>query len=202
VTDGGAAEAEGTMEISLLSHCLDEGYPTVNWSRHAGMADMWIHIDDRHKAGQAVTDLLDSIAYRLRLNRRWPRVDCVSMVPGLAISARAKATFEELGVPGMRFLKFQINGEPFFLFYTERRIDCLDRTRAKIRFFSSSPDQVMEVLGYAFIENRLQARDVFTVPELSDRMFFWSQQTFFTKLARDAIERSKLVGFRFEDLPR
>jgi hypothetical protein len=47
----------------------------------------------------------------------------------------------------------------------------------------------------------LRACDVFTVPELSDGMFFWSQQTFFTDAAREAVERSGGVGFQFQDLP-
>jgi hypothetical protein len=194
-------KVEAAMGISRLSNCVDDDFPGVDWSRHAPMADLWLEIDARHKAGQTVIDVLARIEYRLRLNYRWPRIDCVSMVPGLAISTHAKAAFEALGVPGMRFLEFRINGEPFFLFYTERRVDCLDRRRSEIKFFKSSPERVKDVVRYAFRSEPLHACDVFTVPELSDGMFFWSQQTFFTELARSAIERSGLVGFRFEDLP-
>jgi hypothetical protein len=189
------------VAISRLTYCFDDGYPHINWSRHPSMADIWLKVDDRHKAGQSETELLDQIAYRLRLNRRWPRIDCVSMVPGMGISERAKVAFERLGVPGMRFLRFRINGELFFQFYTERRIDCLDRRRSELRFFPSSPGRVMEVVRYAFVEERLQHCDVFTVPELSDGMFFWVQQTFFTEAARSALESSGLVGFQFEQLP-
>ena len=123
------------------------------------------------------------------------------MVPGLAVSSRAKVAFEALGVPGSEFLGFRINGEPFFLFYTDRRIDCLDRQRSEIEFFRSSPERVRQVVRYAFAKERLRPCDVFTVPELSDGMFFWSQETFLTGLARAAIEETGLVGFRFEELP-
>ena len=59
----------------------------------------------------------------------------------------------------------------------------------------------MHVTGYAFAEEQLSPCDVFTVPELSDGMFFWSQETFFTDLARVAINKAELVGFRFMPLP-
>ena len=52
-----------------------------------------------------------------------------------------------------------------------------------------------------FAEEQLQPCDVFSVPELSDGMFFWSQETFLTGLVRAAIEETGLVGFRFEELP-
>ena len=104
-------------------------------------------------------------------------------------------------MPGSRFLGFRINGEPFFLFYTDRRIDCLDRRRSEIEFFRFSPEQVRQVVRYAFAEERLQPCDVFTVPERSDGMFFWSQETFLSGLARAAIEEAGLIGFRFVELP-
>jgi hypothetical protein len=189
------------MKILRLSYCLDEDYPAINWDHHAPMADLWLEIDDRHKSGRPVSDLLSRIAYRLNLNDRWPRVDCVSMVPGLAISDRARIAFEALGVPGMQFLKFRINGESFFKFYTERRVDCLDRQGSEITYFSSSQERVMDVTKFAFVRERIQDCDVFTVPELSTGMFFWSQQKFFTELARSAVDASGLVGLRFEELP-
>ena len=123
------------------------------------------------------------------------------MVPGLAVSSRARLVFESLGLPGMRFLGFRVNEEPFFLFYTDRRIDCLDRTRSEIRYFASSPQRIKDVSAYAFVEERLSPCDVFTVPELSDGMFFWWQRTFITDQARAIIDRAGLVGLRFETLP-
>jgi hypothetical protein len=180
---------------------LDDDYPTIDWSRHAQMADLWLGIDERHKAGRPEGDLLARIAYRLRLGRRWPRVDCLLIVPGLAVSERARAALEALGVPGMRFMEFRVNGEPFFRFYTERRVDCLDRQRSEVRYFRSSPGRVMQVVVYAFVAERVLPCDVFTVPELSDGMFFWSQETFVTDAARTALEDARLIGFRFEPLP-
>jgi len=187
--------------ITRLGHCLDDDYPAIDWSRHAPMAELWLEINERHKAGLPVEELLGRIAYRLRPSRRWQRVDCLSMVPGLAVSERARAVLEMLGVPGMRFLGFRVNGEPFFLFHTERSVDCLVRERSEVRYFRSSPERVMQVVRYAFAEERLRACDVFTVPELSDGMFFWSQETFVTDAARIALEGATLIGFRFEPLP-
>jgi hypothetical protein len=165
------------------------------------MADLWLEIDERQKVRRPVQDLLGRVAYRLRLSRRWPRVDCLAMVPGLAVSERARAALDALGVPGMQFLGFRVNGEPFFLFYTERRLDCLDRQRSEIHYFPSSPTRVMQVVRYAFTEERVRPCDLFTVPELSDGMFFWSQETFVTDEGRSALEAARLVGFRFESLP-
>jgi hypothetical protein len=165
------------------------------------MADLWLEIDERHKAGRPVEDLLGQVTYYLRLSRRWPRVDCLAMVPGLAVSERARAALEALGVPGMRFLRFRVNSAPFFLFYTERRVDCLDRQRSEVRYFRSSPERVMQVVRYVFAEERVRPCDVFTVPELSDGMFFWVQQTFVTDAARTALEAARVIGFRFEPLP-
>jgi hypothetical protein len=196
-----AAESDVVMGISRLSYCLDDDYPTVNWERHAATTGLWLEIDDQLKAGRAADDRLNNINYRLRLSKRWPRVDCISMVPGLGISVRARTAFEALRVPGMQFLEYRVNDEPFFMFYTERRVDCLDRGRSDIKYFPSSPDRVMRVFKYAFSEDRLQACDVFTVPELSDGMLFWSQAMFLTESARTAIERVGLIGFRFEELP-
>ena len=121
------------MRISGLAYCLDEDYPTIQWNRHSEMADLWLRVDERHKAGKPIAKLLARIEYRLRLTSRWPKVDCLDMVPGLAFSARAREAFEALGIAGMQFLKFRVNGEPFFLFYTERVVDCLDRTTSEIR---------------------------------------------------------------------
>jgi hypothetical protein len=196
-----SASEESAVGITRLSHVLDDDFPTIDWSLHAPMADVWLEIDERHKLGQPVEDLLDRISYHLLLNRRWPRVDCVEMVPGLAVSERAKAAMEALGVPGMQFLGFRVNGEPFFLFYTERRVDCLDRDRSEIEYFRSSPEQVMQVVRYAFAEERVRSCDVFTVPELSDGMFLWSQETFVTDAVRTILEGADLNGFRFESLP-
>jgi hypothetical protein len=187
--------------ITRLGYHLEDDYPTINWSRHAAMAGLWLEIDERHKAGRPVDDLLGQINYRLRLGRRWPLVDCISMVPGLAVSGRARVALEALGVPGMRFLEFQVNGEPFFLFYTERCVDCLDRRRSVIEYFRSSPGRVKRVIAYAFFEERVRPCDVFTVPELSNRVSFWAQQTFVTDEARTALEGAGLIGFWFEPLP-
>lgn len=189
------------MQIYRLSYCLDDDYPTINWDRHSSMADVWLEVDELHKENQPVDELLAKISYRCRLTDRWPQIDCYSMVPGIAVSERARGVFEEMRIPGMRFLEFCINKEPFFLFFSERRIDCLDRARSEIEFFPHDKSRVMQVLQYAFLEDRIQSCDVFTVPELSDGMFFWSQETFVTESARDAIDRSDLVGFRFADLP-
>ena len=52
------------------------------------------------------------------------------------------------------------------------------------------------------MEERLSPCDVFTVPELSDGMFFWWQRTLITDQARAIIDRAGLVGLRFETLPR
>ena len=189
------------MGITRLGYCLDDDYPTINWGRHAPMADLWLKVDERGKAGQPVADLLGQIGYRLRFSRRWPRVDCVAMMPGLAVSLGAKAALEALGVPGLRFLEFRINDEPFFPFYTDRRVDCLDRERSELEFFRCSPGQVKEVVRYAFTEDRLCPCDLFTVPELSEGSFFWSHDTFLTEPARQTLEGVGLVGFRFEELP-
>ncbi len=99
----------------------------------------------------------------------------------------------------MQFLEFRINGQAYYQFYTDRCIDCLDREKSEIEFFPDS-DKVMWVDRYAFATNRLQDCDVFTVPEQSNGMFFWSQHTFFTEDARAVIERSDVVGLRFEGL--
>jgi hypothetical protein len=189
------------VDVTGLGYCLDEDYPAIDWDRHAPMADLWLACDERHKSGQPMAGLLGRVTYHLRLNRRWPQIDCLAMVPGLAVSARARAAFESLGVPGMRFLEFRVNCEPFFMFYTDRQIDCLDRERSEIRYFRHSPQRVMQVVGYAFAEDRFWQCDVFTTPELCDGMFFWSQQTFVTGAAKAAIERAGLFGFRFEPLP-
>src|SRR6516162_7683900 len=77
--------------ITRLGHCLDDDYPTIDWPSYAPMADLWLEIDERQKAGRPVEDLLGQIAYRLRLSRRWPRVDCLAMVPGLSVSQEARA---------------------------------------------------------------------------------------------------------------
>ena len=108
------------------------------------MADLWLEIDERHKSGQKYADLLGQIKYRLRLTRHWSRVDCIEMVPGLAVSAQARMALESLGVPGMQFLEFHVNREPYFLFFTERRLDCLDRKSSSIQVLSELAQQ-----GYA-----------------------------------------------------
>jgi hypothetical protein len=188
------------MAIYRLMSCQDDDFPVIDWRRHPAMADVWIQVDARHKAGQPYDELLAGIRYRLRLTPGWPRVDCIGMAPGIAVSESARRRFETLGVPGMRFLEFKVNKDSFFRFHTERVVDCLDRSASEIEFFPTS-GRVMKVLRYAFRLDLLLPCDVFTVPELSQGMFFWSQQTFMTAEARRAIEESRLVGFRFEELP-
>jgi hypothetical protein len=180
---------------------LDDDFPTIDCSRHAPMADLWLKVDELHKAGEPVESLLWRIAYCLLPGNRWKRVDCLSMVPGLAVSERARAALEAIGAPGMRFLEFRVNGEPFFLFYTERCLDCLDLQRSEVQYFRSSPERVKQVVRYAFAEEQVSQCDVFTIPELSAGMFFWSQEPFFTDSARTKLERAGLQGFRFEPLP-
>jgi hypothetical protein len=131
------------------------------------------------------------------LNSHCPQVDCIQMSPGLGISSRAREAMVTLGVPGMHFLEFRVNGEPYYQFYTERIVDCLDRQRSEIMFFPDEPDRVMRVTKYAFVMGRLQDSDVFTLPELIDGMFFWSQPTFITERAKSTIDLAGLVGFRF-----
>jgi hypothetical protein len=164
------------------------------------MADIWIEIDERIKAGQPITQLLKRITYQVKLNRKWPRVDCLMMVPGLAVSERARTTIESLGLMGLQFLGFKVNGEPFFMFYTQRSIDCLDTARSEITYFRSAPKTVKNVVRFAFIEERLQACDLFTIPELSDGMFSWTQHIFVTDEARHIIENAGLDGFQYETL--
>jgi len=188
--------------ITRLRHYSGDDYPTVNWSRHARMAELWLEIDERHKNGQPVADLLARVPYRVQLNQRWPRIDCVSMVPGFAVSTRARDAFESLEVPGMQFMRFRLNNEPFFLFYTERCIDCLDRSASRIEYFRPSPQRVKRIVQYAFVEERLADTDVFTVPEVSKGMFFWAMEIFVTAAAQAAIEASNLVGFRFVELTK
>ncbi len=189
------------MGIKRLEYCLDDDYPTINWDRHSKMASLWLEIDERHRSDLPYDDILRRIAYQLPMNRRWDRVDFISMFPGIGVSVRARAALESLGVPGMRFLGFRVNLEPFFLFYTERVVDCLDRERSEIRYFPSSPERVMRVVSYAFTQERLRPCDLFTVPELSDGMFFWTQQTFVTDEARTILEGAGVFGIRFEPLP-
>lgn len=189
------------MDITRLSCCLDRDYPQIDWRRLASMADLWLEVDERLKSDRRADDLLARIAYECKLPRRWPRIDIIRMTPGVAISARAREAFESLGVPGMRFLEFRVNGEPFFQFFTERRIDCLDLGRSEIEYFDHAPERVREVRRYAFLDSCLMDRDVFTLPELSRGAFFWAQQTFFTGPARLAVEGRGLVGLRFEELP-
>jgi hypothetical protein len=165
------------------------------------MADLWLEIDERYKAGHPIDDLLAQITYSLRLGRHWPRVDCVDMSPGLAVSGQGRAALIALGVPGMQFLRFRINSESFYLFYTDRRLDCLDRQRSELLYFQSDPKQVMEVQRYVFKEERVQPCDVFTVPERSDGIFFWCQETFVTDAVRATLEKAGLTGFRFAVLP-
>ncbi|MGE3808298.1 MAG: DUF1629 domain-containing protein [Gemmataceae bacterium] len=184
--------------IYALSYCLDEDYPAIKGPR--AMSELWLEVDGRKKAGLPFADLLDQIAYKLKVRKRWPLVDCLSMVPGIGVSARARKVLEELGVPGMQFLRFHVNNEPFYLFYTERCLDCLDHARAEIECFAGTA-RTRRVHRFAFKEGCLQPCDVFTLPELSDGMFFWCQETFFTAAARDKFEKAGLVGFRFEDLP-
>ncbi len=189
------------MGITRVGCSLDDDYPVVDWSCHASMADLWLEIDDRYRAGEPFDNLLSQISYQLELNCRWPRVDCIAMVPGLAVSSRSKVVLENMGISGMQFLEFQVNGESFFMFLTARRVDCLDRERSELEFFRSSPEHVKEVVRYVFIEERLSPCDVFTVPELSDGMFPWAQEIFFTALARNTIEKAGLIGFHFKELP-
>ena len=134
-----------TVALAELGCRLDEDYPVINWSHHTPMADLWLEIDERHRTDRPIAEQLARVAYDLCLSQRWPRVDCLAMVPGLAVSSRARLVFESLGLPGMRFLGFRVNEEPFFLFYTDRRIDCLDRTRSEIRYFASSPQRIKDV---------------------------------------------------------
>ena len=100
----------------------------------------------------------------------------------------------------MRFLEFQINSESFFLFYSDRQVECLDRVRSDITYFQSS-DRVMMVDRYEFRPGLINDCDIFTVPELRGGMFFWGQETFVTPSARAEIERAGLVGFWFAPLP-
>jgi Immunity protein family (Imm11) len=67
------------------------------------------------------------------------------MVPGFAVSARAREVLEALDVPGMQFLEFRINREPFFRFHTERRLDCLDKARSEIDYFPPPSKRAMSV---------------------------------------------------------
>lgn len=190
----------GAVRITRLSSSVDEKYPCINWDLHPTMADLWIAIDGRHKSGLSTAKLLKQVSYRLKLNRSWPRVDCVDMVPGLAVSSRARAVFKSLKIPEMRFLAFRINEEPYFQFYTERCLDCLDRKRSDIKYFRSSPQEVKRIERYAFLKSKIRSRDLFTIPELSNGMFFWSQETYVTGETQAAIEKAGLIGFRFADL--
>jgi hypothetical protein len=80
--------------VARLGCCLDDDCPTIDWARHARMADLWLKIDERHKARETVDDVLRRVAYSLRLNRRWPRIDCLAMMPELAVSVRARAALK------------------------------------------------------------------------------------------------------------
>jgi hypothetical protein len=183
--------------IRRLTCCKDDDYPMINWSRHADMAALWLEVDDRQRAGQPFAAILERIRYRLSPPRHWKQADCLMMVPGIGVSARARGALEALGVRGMRFLPFTVNSQPWFLFYTERVVDCLNRSESEIVFFPSSR-RVMHVRRYAFDSNRLEACDVFAIPELSNGMFFWSQETFLTAAAAARLSRSGIIGFDLE----
>ena len=188
------------MAIYRLSICQDDDYPAIDWKKNAAMADLWLEVHECRKAGAPVEEILAKIDYVMRLNRRWTKIDCLAMYPGIGISPRARTILEKLKIPGMQFLEFSVKGKPYYQFYTDRRIDCLDRANSQIEFYPGS-GRVMRVHRYCFVETLLRPCDVFTVPELSRGMFFWVQQTFFTEPAREAIENSALKGFHFEELP-
>lgn len=188
------------MRIFLLSYCTDDDYPAIEWSSHSPMADLWLEIDECHKAGQDIQELLRQIKYRLELNPAWPQIDCLPMIPGLGISNRAKEVFESLEIPGMYFLEYSVNNDPFFMFYTERCLDCLDRKQSEVQFFESSPDRIKQISRYVFLAERLRRSDIFTIPEHSSEIFFWSQVIFVTEAARSIIERAELAGFTFKEL--
>src|SRR3712207_3423808 len=111
--------------IYRLETCLAEDYPAINWSRHREQSQAWLELDERCRTGAAVEEISADIAYTCRLGRRWKRIDCISLAPTPGVSSAAKEVLEKLGVPGLRFLPFQVNGEPFHLVYTERCVDCL-----------------------------------------------------------------------------
>lgn len=186
------------MPIYRLSHCLDDDFPVIDWDRRASMSEVWLEVDDRLRSGDPVGHLLPKIKYRLKLNSTWRVVDCISMVPGLGVSGRAKRAFESLGVPGMRFLEFRANREPWYLFFTVREVACLDRQRSQISFYAHDPSRVMSIEKYVFLTDQTQDCDVFTLPEANDSMFVWSPPIFLTENAKTRIDRFGLAGFRFE----
>jgi hypothetical protein len=190
-----------TTQITELGIDQSDDYPELKARNLGEMSQRWITVDERQRAGEPIDDVLAEISYKIGRPRRWKQIDVVRLVPGIAVSARGRLALESLNVDGMKFFPFTANNEPWFLFMTERVIDCLDRSISEVTYFDSSPERALSIQRYAFFEDQLDAVDLFAIPEMNDGMFFWTQRVFVTAKARDALEASGAIGFRFEELP-
>lgn len=186
------------MEIFTLGISVDDDYPNINWDKHASMAGLWTEVDERMREGESTEDLLLKIKYKLRFNRRWPKIDFVRMGGPIGVSENAKRVLTSLKVPGMQFLPYLINDQPYYLFFTERQVNCLDREKSKIEFYRHDPKRIKRVSQYAFVSKKIKDCDVFTIPETSDGMFYYWRETFFTKKAQLELENAGLIGAAFD----
>ena len=185
--------------IYRLGSSIDDDFPQFDWPAQKDAVDQWMALDDAVAAGASVNSIdSSSISMNLPLTPEFPRVDCVSLVPGLAISQSARTVFDELAVGDPFYLPFCLNDETWFRPIVGHCLDCLNRGASDLEFFADS-NRVKRITKYVFRQEMINDIDIFTIPEQNDGMFFWVQTIFITDLVRERLETAQLIGFRFDD---
>jgi hypothetical protein len=103
------------IQVLSLGCATDEDYPRIDWSRHRATTDRWLEVDELVRGGTPLADeLTRDLSYRVSPSKIHPKVDCLNMVPGHAISARTRDPFLSLGISGLVFMPFRVNDEPWY----------------------------------------------------------------------------------------
>jgi hypothetical protein len=107
-------------------------------------------------------------------------------------SARAMKLLSPIISLRFDMLPATIDNEPYSFLRLRDALDCLDRSRAGVKYSRSNPSLVDEVTKYAFRKDAIPEMCLFTTPE--EPVFLFA-----TGGVKGMMESAALRGFRFTD---
>jgi hypothetical protein len=200
VAEGNHVSQNVETVLYRLGVSVEDDYPHIDWDR-AGQTtnELLIAQESLRKQGELPDSATRQLCFSAQPFEMARAIDCISMMPGIAISSRARVVFESLPLEGLQFFPITLNGKAFFLLVTRRCLNCLDRSKSVMKFFSHDPTRVMHIMRYRFDHCPIKPCDLFAIPEEFGGGT-WSQAIYVTESVKTAIEEAGLVGLRFSEM--
>ncbi|MGB8455800.1 MAG: DUF1629 domain-containing protein [Anaerocolumna sp.] len=128
-------------------------------------------------------------------HKELPLSDAPFSVPGIPIfSIKAIECLKEVLGKNMEILPVYIDEQEFYLLNVLEVVDCLDYDKSEIKYFSGEPKRIMKIVKYAFIEQKLNGKNIFRIKEQKRAGLF------VTDKFKEAVEKSGLEGFEFREV--